>query len=170
MLNDENNRPAVAGEALGKHSPNEQEWRKLPDGHWFYLYSAGCTFPHSVMKRTDSGCTAVCNSPWDNESAIADMKSIAGFHNAAQPTEGRAPTEFHKPGQIPVNAPTCDKCGKIFLDCQCGRDEGQAALRDLLNNLSCSCMPIHDFCPRCQLAIDEARAAAATPAPQAGEK
>ena len=39
---------------------------------------------------------------------------------AAVPASGAANVrEFAKPGQIPVNAPTCDKCGKIFLDCQC---------------------------------------------------
>lgn len=30
------------------------------------------------------------------------------------------PTEIHKPGQIQVNGPMCDKCGKMFLECQCG--------------------------------------------------
>jgi hypothetical protein len=29
------------------------------------------------------------------------------------------PLEFHKPDQIPVNTPMCDKCGKMFLECQC---------------------------------------------------
>ena len=27
--------------------------------------------------------------------------------------------EIHKPGQIPVNVPTCEICGKIFLECKC---------------------------------------------------
>lgn len=26
-----------------------------------------------------------------------------------------------QPPAIPVNAPMCDKCGKMFLECQCGR-------------------------------------------------
>jgi len=31
----------------------------------------------------------------------------------------KEPTKVHKPGQIPVNTPTCTKCGKSFLDCKC---------------------------------------------------
>jgi hypothetical protein len=26
-----------------------------------------------------------------------------------------------QPPVIPVNAPMCDKCGKMFLDCKCGQ-------------------------------------------------
>jgi hypothetical protein len=31
------------------------------------------------------------------------------------------PFDNAKPGQIAVNAPGCDRCGKMFLDCQCDR-------------------------------------------------
>ncbi len=31
----------------------------------------------------------------------------------------RKPTEIHKRGEIPVNTPTCEKCGKMFLECHC---------------------------------------------------
>jgi hypothetical protein len=43
------------------------------------------------------------------------LRHFLGIEGSAE----RRILEFHKPGQIPVNTPTCSQCGKIFLDCQC---------------------------------------------------
>jgi hypothetical protein len=71
-----------------------------------------------------------CN--WDNEtdryieSRIAKLTDIVcgtfvadiAMPAPASPQVGET-LEFRKPGEIVVNTPGCDKCGKIFLDCQC---------------------------------------------------
>lgn len=51
--------------------------------------------------------------------------------------------EFHKAGQIPVNAPTCDKCGKLFLDCICKHAPGEQP--QVAHNVN----PETDRCVRC---------------------
>lgn len=50
--------------------------------------------------------------------ACAEKVKAEMTYRPGQPTS-EVPLEFHKPGQIPVNAPMCDRCGKIFLDCKC---------------------------------------------------
>lgn len=67
----------------------DQEWRNLPIGHWFFSDSPICANRYSVMERTDSGCTAVCSSPWHHQGAAQDLREIARLHNeslAAQPS------------------------------------------------------------------------------------
>lgn len=47
---------------------------------------------------------------------IEDLDATVATQATSAPT---ALTPLHKPGQIPVNMPGCDKCGKFFLDCHC---------------------------------------------------
>jgi len=56
----------------------------------------------------------------------------------AQPEQAKV-LDFEKPGQISVNAPTCAKCGKIFLDCKCSQPRaasGGALSENVTGNLS----------------------------------
>jgi hypothetical protein len=75
---------------------DRKEWEHLPVGAWFFCNTPSCTFPYTVMERTDSGCTQVCGSPWTAPWAVEQMKEIAASHNqlmnhAAPPAQG-APT------------------------------------------------------------------------------
>jgi hypothetical protein len=72
---------------------DRKEWEHLPVGAWFFCNTPSCTFPYTVMERTDSGCTQVCGSPWTAPWAVEQMKEIAASHNqlmnhAAPPAQG----------------------------------------------------------------------------------
>lgn len=57
---------------------------------------------------------------WQKKKAeTGEMPTDPAIREAMAKVPMNSPVEIHKSGQIPVNAPTCDRCGKMFIDCKC---------------------------------------------------
>jgi hypothetical protein len=81
-----------------------------------------CPNCHGSRASQDGGTCCICEPVGhlhEPQSVPDSDKTLAVSAPApASPQVGET-LEFRKPGEIVVNTPGCDKCGKIFLDCQC---------------------------------------------------
>lgn len=70
-------------EVIVPHPPAQIEYQHVPIGQWFFVDIPECRDRYNVVERTESGCIAVCSSPWHHDKSKADLIEIVRLHNHA---------------------------------------------------------------------------------------